>query len=156
MSKARGRGARNPTWFCFQFIAGINDVGLRLFWSATCISRFVLLFFSFLFFWYCVYFLLNQVEIQLICFGFGCGRKGKYAKGVIIMDERWMFPSHHPQHWESICWASKATEGSTDSTGSFKSNKCKTHSGAQSFCRYCKKKKKVYRVQREFAALSLA
>lgn len=57
------------------FIAGINDVGFRLFWSSTGVSRFVLL---------CFQFLLNQVEIQLICFGFGCGgRKREIRKKAL-------------------------------------------------------------------------
>lgn len=58
--------------FFLPFIAGINDVGFRLFWSSTGFPRFVLL---------CFQFLLNQVEIQLICFGFSAAAaKGKYAK----------------------------------------------------------------------------
>lgn len=75
-SKVCGRWAPPPLARLFVlfplFIAGINDVGFRLFWSSTGFPRFVLL---------CFQFLLNQVEIQLICFGFSAAAaKGKYAK----------------------------------------------------------------------------
>lgn len=105
------------------FIAGINDVGFRLFWSSTGFPRFVLL---------CFQFLLNQVEIQLICFGFSAAAaKGKYAKRR-YNNGRWMLWS---RPCAFICWASKANKSSVGCLwrgctvgAAVKFNKCKTHS----------------------------
>lgn len=79
---------------CSHFIAGINDGraaaafgarGFRLFFC----RRF--LFFSF----YSVCFMLNQVEIQLICFGFSFEYgKAKYAKGSTIVGDS-LCHAHH-------------------------------------------------------------